>query len=123
MRKWVVVAGWVLLVLAACAGAQETKTSNLHFVVLKERNGKPIRNAAVILHAVDKEGRQAKGGLQTKTDGEGKATIPAIPYGKMRVQVIAEHFQTFGNDYQIEQPEQEFVIKLKDPQGQYSIYK
>ncbi len=112
----------LLALLAVCAGAQG-KTSNLKFVVLKERTGKPIRNASVILHTVDKEGRQGKGGLQTKTDGEGRAMVPSIPYGKMRVQVIAHGLQTFGQDYEINQPEQEFVIKLKDPQEQYSIYK
>ncbi|HVP42589.1 MAG TPA: carboxypeptidase-like regulatory domain-containing protein [Terriglobales bacterium] len=121
MRRWAAVL--VVAVLAVCAGAQQQKTSDLKFQVLKERNGKPIRNASVILHTVDKEGKQGKGGLQTKTDAEGRATIPGIPYGKMRVQVIAHGFQTFGADYDIAQPEQEFVIKLKLPQEQYTIYK
>ncbi len=112
----------VFLLMAMWAGAEE-KTANLKFLVLKERNGKPIRNASVILHPVGKDGRQGKGGLQTKTDSEGRAMIPAIPYGKMRVQVIAHGFQTFGEDYDINQPEQEFEIKLKEPQGQYTIYK
>ncbi len=112
----------VLGLVTVWAGAQE-KTSDLKFQVLKERTGKPIRNASVILHTVEKDGRQGKGGLQTKTDGEGKAMIPSIPYGKVRIQVIAHGLQTFGQDYEIKQPEQEFVIKLKDPQEQYSIYK
>ena len=113
----------MMVMAAVCAGAQEGKTSDLHFVIVKERNGKPVRNASVILHTLDKKGRQGKGGLQTKTDGEGKAMIPSIPYGKMRVQVIAHGFQTFGEDYDIDQPEQELVIQLKEPQGQYTIYK
>ncbi len=121
MRKWAWVA--VMALLVVCVAGTQEKTSNLKFRVLKERTGKPIRNASVILHTVDKEGRQGKGGLQTKTDGEGRAMIPSIPYGKMRVQVIAHGMQTFGQDYEISQPEQEFVIKLKEPQEQYSIYK
>jgi hypothetical protein len=40
----------------------------------------------------------------------------------LRVQVIANGFQTFGQDYTINQPQQELVIRLKRPQGQYSIY-
>ncbi len=120
MRKSALIVLFALL--GAWAGAQE-KTSDLKFLVLKEHNGKPIRNASVILHSVDKSGKQGKGGLQTKTDAEGKAMIPSIPYGKLRVQVIAHGFQTFGEDYDINQPEQEFVIKLKLPQEQYTIYK
>jgi hypothetical protein len=38
------------------------------------------------------------------------------------VQVIAHGFQTFGQDYTINQPQHELVIRLKRPQGQYSIY-
>lgn len=123
MRKWAGILLLALAGLAALAAAADGGTSNLKFTVLKERNGKPVRNASVILHTVDKDGKQGKGGLQTKTDAEGKAMIPAIPYGRMRVQVIAKGLQTFGDDYDIQQPEQEFVIKLKDPQGQYTIYK
>ncbi len=114
----------VFCVSAAIGGAaQQQQTANLRFQVLKETNGKPIRNASVILHTVDKDGRQGKGGLQTKTDGEGRCVIPAIPYGKFRIQVIAHGFQTYGEDHEIKQPEQEFVIKLKPPQEQYTIYK
>ncbi len=104
-------------------GQQQTGAANLKFTVLKELNGKPVRNASVILHTVDKEGKQGKGGLQTKTNSEGKCEMPAIPYGKLRVQVIAQGMQTYGQDVDINQPEQEFVIKLKSPRDQYSIYK
>jgi hypothetical protein len=36
--------------------------------------------------------------------------------------VIANGFQTFGGDYSVNQAEQEITIRLKRPQGQYSIY-
>jgi hypothetical protein len=91
--------------------------------VLKGYNGNPVRNASVILHQVDARGRQKQGGLELKTDGEGRAFYEGIPYGKVRIQVIAHGFQTYGEDHDINQPEQEFVIKLKRPQEQYSIYK
>ena len=45
-----------------------------------------------------------------------------IPYGLIRVQVIAPGFQTFGEDYTINQPEQPVTIRLKRPRDQYSIY-
>jgi hypothetical protein len=114
----------VLLSLAlAAAGDKPQQASNLSFVVLKDDNGKPVRNASVILHQVDGRGRQGQGGLQLKTDNEGKAYYAGIPYGKLRIQVIAAGLQTYGEDRDINQPEQQFVIKLKRPQEQHTIYK
>ncbi len=114
----------VLLSLAlAAAGDKPQQASNLSFVVLKDDNGKPVRNASVILHQVDGRGRQGQGGLQLKTDNEGKAYYAGIPYGKLRIQVIAAGLQTYGEDHDINQPEQQFVIKLKRPQEQHTIYK
>jgi hypothetical protein len=98
------------------------QASSLKFVVLKDDNGKPVRNAAVILHPVAEHGKQSRGGFELKTNSEGKTESDGIPYGMLRVQVIAHGFQTFGQDYTINQPQQELVIRLKRPQGQYSIY-
>jgi len=116
----------LLLVLGMAAAKDKNKpqeVSNLSFVVLKDDNGKPVRNASVVLHRVNARGGQVQGGLQIKTDAEGKASYAGIPYGKLRIQVIAPGFQTYGEDYAINQPEHEFVIKLKRPQEQHSIYK
>jgi hypothetical protein len=108
--------------IAASAKDKPGQASSLKFVVLKDDNGKPVRNAAVVLHPVGGGGKQSKGGLELKTDAEGKTESDGIPYGKLRVQVLATGFQTFGQDYNIDQPAQEMVIRLKRPQGQYSIY-
>ena len=106
------------------AGAQDEDgpMSDLRFVVVRDYNGKPVRNAAVVLHPVNRKGKQARGGLELKTDGEGRTNIDGIPYGPLRVQVLAPHFQTFGEDYEINQAEMEITVKLKRPGGQYSIY-
>ncbi len=98
------------------------QSSAINFVVIKDDNGKPVRNAAVILHPVGRSGKQAKGGFELKTDAEGKTESDGIPYGLLRVQVIAPGFQTFGNDYTVNQPEQNITIRLKRPQDQYTIY-
>ena len=108
-----------LLLTAAWAG----QTSRLSFLVIRDYNGKPIRNAAVVMHPVNKDGKQARSGLELKANSEGRTSFDGVPYGKLRVQVLATGFQTFGEDYDINQPEHEFVIKLKKPQGQVSIYK
>lgn len=117
----------VLLVIPAVLTASgqnkpSGQASSLNFVVLKDDNGKPVRNAAVILHPVAEHGKQSRGGFELKTNSEGKTESDGIPYGMLRVQVIAHGFQTFGQDYTINQPQQELIIRLKRPQGQYSIY-
>lgn len=120
---------WVIAALLLCGSmsmAQKDKdnepTSWLYFSVIKDDNGKPVRNAAVILHPVNEKGTQERGDLELKTDPDGKSNIDGIPYGTLRVQVLAHGFQTYGDDFDISKPKTEITIKLKRPQGQYSIY-
>jgi len=110
--------------LVALAWAQEDEgpTSSLRFVVVRDSDGKPVRNAEVVLHPVKRKGKQAPGEMELKTDAEGKTSVDGIPYGPLRVQVLAPHFQTFGEDYEINKAEMEITVKLKHPGGQYSIY-
>ncbi|MCI0348038.1 MAG: carboxypeptidase-like regulatory domain-containing protein [Acidobacteriales bacterium] len=123
MRKTAVAV--VLILLGASLGADAGKKaySNLKFTVLKSDTGKPIRNASIILHPVDKKGKQERGGMQLKTDSEGRTHVEGIPFGKLRVQVISSGFQTFGEDYDIDQPVEDILIKLDRPKEQHSIYK
>ena len=118
---------FAMLASMAAAGdkkeKKDEKIGDLHVTILKGDNGKPVRNASVVLHPVNSKGRQESGGLQLKTDAEGKADYNGIPYGKLRIQVIASGFQTFGQDYDIDQQEQQITIKLQRPKEQYSIYK
>ncbi|MGD0790799.1 MAG: carboxypeptidase-like regulatory domain-containing protein [Terriglobales bacterium] len=100
----------------------EGPTSSLRFVVVRDSDGKPVRNAEVVLHPVKRKGKQAKGEVELKTDADGKANVDGIPYGPLRVQVLAPHFQTFGEDYEINKAEMEITVKLKRPGGQYSVY-
>ena len=117
-----------MIVLALCmiglAWAQDDEgpMSALRFVVVRDSDGKPVRNAQVVLHPVKRKGKQAKGEIELKTDAEGRTNIDGIPYGPLRVQVLAPHFQTFGEDYEINKAEMEITVKLKRPGGQYSIY-
>jgi hypothetical protein len=108
--------------MASVASFAQDDTALLNFQVIRDYNGKPIRNASVVMHPVQKNGKQAKGGLQIKTDAEGKASFDGAPYGKLRVQVLAQGFQTFGSDYDIDKPTLEITVKMKRPAGQYSIY-
>jgi uncharacterized GH25 family protein len=119
MKKWLLIV--VVVGLCALASAGD-KYADLKFVVLKDASGKPVRNASVILHPVHKNGKQDKGGLELKTNAEGEADYAGIPYGKLRIQVIATGFQTFGDDYDINKPQMEISIRVKKPQEQVTIY-
>ena len=94
----------------------------VYFLVVKDDNGKPVRNAAVIMHAVNAKGKQERGDMELKTDPEGKTSFDGIPYGMLRVQVLATGFKPSGKTTTLRKPNTEIMIKLKRPQGQYSIY-
>lgn len=128
MRKIGLVA--IILVLSLGVLAQqkqqqkkkESQASDVTISVVRDTGGKPVRNATVVLHPVNDDGKQDSGGINLKTDTDGKTGFQGVPYGKLRIQVIARGFQTFGDDFDINQPQQEVVVKLKPPAGQYSIY-
>src|ERR1700683_1046369 len=126
IKMWTL--AWLLLssTLLGPASAQRTPdtdpTAVMNFLIVKEDNGKPVRNAAVIMHPVNDRGKQSRGGLELKTDADGKASFDGVPYGKLRVQVLAPGFQTFGEDYDVDRGKMDFTIKLKRPQSQYSVY-
>lgn len=112
-----------LLTLTALSQKKsEHKTALVRVTVVRESNGKPVRNAEVVLHPVI-EGKQKDEGLELKTHEDGKAESGGIPFGKMRIQVIAPGFRTYGQDYDIDQPNLEITIKLQKPTEQFSIYK
>jgi Carboxypeptidase regulatory-like domain len=114
----------LLLSVAAFAGKNDDigPTSNLSFVVIKDYNGKPVRNASVVMHLVSAKGKQDRGGLELKTDGDGKASYEGVPYGKLRVQVLMTGFQSYGADYDVNQATMEITIRMKRPEGQFSAY-
>lgn len=97
-------------------------TAKIAITVKRETNGKPIRDAAVIFHPI-KNGKD-EGAMELKTDEDGKTSIDVIPIGStVRLQIIANGFQTFGNDYVVDADTKEITVKMKRPVAQYSIYK
>lgn len=124
-RLWVL--AFLILTTLAFAGDKDKdknkdQVASVTIKVVKAFNGKPMRFAAVVLHAVNDKGHQEEGGLNLKTDLEGVTSYDGVPYGKIRVQVIVPGFQTYGQDFEIDQPKKEIVVKLQSPQKQYSIY-
>jgi hypothetical protein len=86
--------------------------------------GKPIDRASVIVrfrHGLNPvKMKKIITSWETKTNQMGNVTIPEIPFGEITVQIIADHYQTFGDVYQLNMPEQTIAIKLNPPQAQYS---
>jgi hypothetical protein len=130
-RSRITLSALVLLAVSSlCSHAQDDSrgrkykappsTAKISVSVVKDANGKPIENAAVVFHLSGEEG---KGNMEMKTNEEGKAVIDVIPIGDtMRLQVIASGFQTFGQDYKIDADAKDITVRLKRPQSQYSTY-
>lgn len=96
-------------------------TSHIEVTVLKAANKKPVVNAAVVFHPY-KDGKD-EGNLELKSDPDGKATIDVIPTGsQVRIQVIADGFSTFAEDYQINEANRSITIELIKPRAQVSAY-
>jgi len=96
-------------------------TSRIEVTVLKDFNKKPIMNAAIVFHP-SKDGID-EGNMEMKTDPDGKAVIDVIPTGsKVTIQVIADGFSTFAQDYQVNETNRQIVISLLRPRAQISTY-
>ncbi len=122
MTRRLAILALLALALSPALYAAAEKLSTVHFIVLKDASGKPVRNASVVLHPIE-EGKQKRNGLELKADGEGKCSFDGLPYGRWRIQVLAHGLQTYGEDFDINKDDVEITIKLKTPQEQYSIYK
>ncbi len=97
-------------------------SARIEVTVVRDVNGKPIENAAVIFHPI--QGEKEKGNMELKTNEDGKAIIDVLPMGDtVRMQIIAKGFQTYGDDFKIDKPQIEIDIRMKRPGEQYSIYK
>lgn len=94
-------------------------TSRVDVTILRNEDGKPVENAAVVFQLVGD-----KGNMELKTNEEGKALIDVLPTGsKVTLQVIAKGYKTYGGDYTIDKAQMSIEVKLKRPGQQYSIYK
>jgi hypothetical protein len=94
-------------------------TSRIEVSIVRDSNGKPIENAAVIFHTMNDPGN-----MELKTNEDGKTVIDVLPIGEtVRLQIIAKGFQTYGQDYQVDKPQIAIDVRMKRPGEQYSIYK
>jgi hypothetical protein len=96
-------------------------TSHIEVTVIKGFNKKPIDGAHVIFNP-SRNGKD-EGSLELKTHPDGKAIIDVIPTGsKVRIQVLADGFATYAEDYQIDEASREITIAMIRPRAQISTY-
>ena len=115
-----------LLMAASSLGAFELPQTVIS-VQVKNDYGKPIQHGSVILdflggHDPKKLGARRKIHWEVRLNLEGAAKFPSIPQGKVRVQVIADGYQTFGQNFDVDEPAKTIDIKLNYPQKQYSVH-
>ncbi len=118
---------FLLIALALCTlpVVADSDTTLLRIEV-KTLAGKPIERASVVVRFVGgrsaaKLGRKVRTTWETRSNQDGIAKVPEIPKGKIRIQVIAKGYQTFGQDFEVEEDERTLEIKMNPPQPQYSV--
>ncbi len=121
------VAGLALLLMPLAGLAQKAATGDyteVRLVVTDSEKGTPVPKAAVTLHFVRGKnlfGKKDRADWDVKSDSKGNVTVP-IPAGKLKVQVFAKGYQTFGEEFEISGEEKVIEVKLLHPQDQYSAH-
>ena len=121
-----VFAGLLATLLFAAAALADPPMTRLRIEV-KSMSGKPVERASVVVRFVEgrsvaKFGKKIVTHWELRTNQEGIARIPSIPQGKIRIQVIAKGYQTFGEVFDVQEEEKTLEVKLNPPQAQYSVH-
>ncbi|MGP0072710.1 MAG: carboxypeptidase-like regulatory domain-containing protein [Bryobacteraceae bacterium] len=96
-------------------------------ISVKSPGGKPVENASVIVKFVKgrsktKFGKKIRTEWELRSNQEGLAKIPPIPQGTILIQIIAKDYQTFGQNFDVDEEAKTIEIKLNPPQPQYSAH-
>jgi len=122
MRGLLLILALALPVGFPASAADQTKLK----IVVTTRSGRPIDRADVIVRfggrSVVKLGKMVRTTWEMRSSQEGVAEIPDMPKGKIRIQVIAKGYQTFGDTFDVNEDERTIEIKLNPPQKQYSSH-
>ncbi len=114
------------LLLGAIAARADAPMTQLNIEV-KTQSGRPIDRASVIVRflegrSIAKLGKHVRTTFELRTNQEGQVRVPSIPQGKIRIQVIAKGYQTFGQIFEVKEEEKTIPITLNPPQQQYSAH-
>jgi len=116
-----------VLALGALAQEDEGPPMTKLNILVTTQGGHPVDHASVVVrfvegHSVFKLGKAVHDTYELRTNEEGVVKVPAVRQGKIRIQVIAKGYQTFGQIFDITQQEKNVTIKLNPPQQQYSAH-
>ena len=113
-------------VLAApLVSAGKKDYTEVTLVVTDKTQGTPVTKAAVTLHFIRGKNmffKKDRAEWDVKTDSKGRVVVPFIPNGKLKVQVYAKGYQTYGEEFEITGEQQTIDVKLLPPQAQYSSH-
>jgi hypothetical protein len=123
MKLRVLVIAVLLAALVLTAAPPQTTVT----IEVKDQYGKPVDNAEVILdflgsRQVTKLGKRRATHWEVHSNQSGVAHFPPVPQGTLQVQVVAKHFQTFGDKVDVNETEKKIEVKLNPPQPQYSAH-
>ncbi len=123
-RRWILLGAALWLACSFSALAGDTTKLTVH---VTNDSDKPVDRASVIVRFVEgrsyvKLGKKIRNTYELRTNQDGEASIPAIPQGKILIQIIAKGFQTYGQTFDIAEDEKTVDIKLNPPQKQYSAH-
>jgi len=114
------------VVLALPVMADDTPMTTIR-VEVKTHADRPLERASVVVKFVKgrnyfKLGKKVTTTWQVKTNQDGVAKVPPLPQGEILVQVIAKGYQTFGQTFEVNEPERTLEVKLNPPQPQFSAH-
>lgn len=115
----------VLILLASSTLFAKSPQTTITVKVTDQKN-KPLSGASVILdflgsRQITKLGRHKKMNWEEHTNLQGIARFPPVPQGTVQIQVIDQHYQTFGKLFDVNEAEKTINIQLKPPQRQYTV--
>ncbi|OFW00334.1 MAG: hypothetical protein A3H94_08475 [Acidobacteria bacterium RIFCSPLOWO2_02_FULL_60_20] len=129
MRRTGIIVAALLLVATQLAGqnAAEQKgdaNTRLTLQVLNETNQQPVVGAHVVVRFTEERllRRDKRVSWEAKTNRKGEIVLSDLPTGNVKVQVIAKGFQTYGDQHDLEKPQEKLTILLQPPKGQVSAY-
>jgi hypothetical protein len=108
------------------SNGKDDKSSAAHTtrlkIVVTNSEDKPVGNASVYVRFNESGGflhHDKLAELSFKTNGDGTVKVPAVPAGKIMIQVIAKGLHTFGKWYDIQDDTATIDIKLDPPPHWY----